>query len=395
MLCEIGITLFRELTIHQIVTHVSDNGRPTQNCVREMGASSNETEPMPMRSRTIKRLALGLAAAAWTLAAGAADISGAGATFPYPVYAKWADAYKKLTGIGLNYQSIGSGGGIKQIKAKTVTFGASDMPLKPDDLKAAGLLQFPMIIGGVVPVVNIKGIQAGQLQLDGATVASIYLGDITQWNDPQIKRLNPKLALPNSAIAPVYRSDGSGTNFLFSDYLSKANPKFKSSIGANTSVQWPTGIGAKGNEGVANMTTQTDGAIGYVEYAYAKQNKMAYTLLTNKAGVAVAPSAESFQAAAGSADWTNADSYYLILTDQAGAKSWPITGASFILVYKQPADAAPVGEALKFFAWAYKDGASMAAELDYVPLPAALITQVKKTWTSEITSGGHPVWSGK
>jgi phosphate transport system substrate-binding protein len=328
-------------------------------------------------------------------AAAAADISGAGATFPYPIYAKWADAYKTLTGVGLNYQSIGSGGGIKQIKAKTVTFGASDMPLKPDDLKAAGLLQFPMIIGGVVPVVNIKGIGAGQMHLDGATVASIYLGDITLWNDPRIKRLNPKLALPSTAIAPVYRSDGSGTNFLFSDYLSKANPKFQSTIGANTSVQWPTGIGAKGNEGVANMTTQTDGAIGYVEYAYAKQNKMAYTLLTNKAGVAVAPNAESFQAAAANADWVNADSYYLILTDQAGAKSWPITGASFILLYKQPRDAAPVGEALKFFAWAYKDGASMAAELDYVPLPAPLIAQVKKTWTSEVTSGGRPVWSGK
>jgi phosphate transport system substrate-binding protein len=342
------------------------------------------------------RLVIIAAAAALSYAAVAAatDISGAGATFPYPIYAKWADAYKKLTGIGLNYQSIGSGGGIKQIKAKTVTFGASDMPLKPDDLKAAGLLQFPMIIGGVVPVVNVKGIQGGQLHLDGATVASIYMGDITQWNDPQIKRLNPKLTLPSTAIAPVYRSDGSGTNFLFSDYLSKTSPKFMSSIGANTSVQWPTGIGAKGNEGVANMTTQTDGAIGYVEYAYAKQNKMAYTLLTNKAGVAVAPSAESFQAAA-NADWVHADSYYLILTDQAGAKSWPITGASFILVYKQPDDPASVNEALKFFAWAYKDGASMAAELDYVPLPAALIAQVKKTWTSEITSGGHPVWSGK
>ena len=343
------------------------------------------------------RLVIMAAAAALSYAAVAAatDISGAGATFPYPIYAKWADAYKKLTGIGLNYQSIGSGGGIKQIKAKTVTFGASDMPLKPDDLKAAGLLQFPMIIGGVVPVVNVKGIQAGQLHLDGATVASIYLGDITQWDDPQIKRLNPKLTLPSTAIAPVYRSDGSGTNFLFSDYLSKASPKFMSTIGANTSVQWPTGIGAKGNEGVANMTTQTDGAIGYVEYAYAKQNKMAYTLLTNKAGAAVAPSAESFQAAAANADWVHADSYYLILTDQAGAKSWPITGASFILVYKQPDDPASVNEALKFFAWAYKDGASMAAELDYVPLPAALIAQVKKTWTSEITSGGHPVWSGK
>jgi len=334
---------------------------------------------------------LGLAA----VIAAAADISGAGATFPYPIYAKWADAYKRLTGIGLNYQSIGSGGGIKQIKAKTVTFGASDMPLKPDDLKAAGLLQFPMIIGGVVPVVTIKGVGPGQLHLDGATVASIYLGDITKWDDPQIKRLNPKLALPSTAIAPVYRSDGSGTNFLFSDYLSKESPKFKSTIGANTSVQWPIGIGAKGNEGVANMTTQTDGAIGYVEYAYAKQNKMAYALLTNQAGATVAPSAESFQAAAGNADWAGADSYYVILTDQAGAKSWPITGASFILMYKEPADPAPVNEALKFFAWAYKDGAAMASELDYVPLPAALSEQVKKTWATAITSGGHPVWIGK
>jgi phosphate transport system substrate-binding protein len=348
---------------------------------------------MKMRNRLV--IIAAAAALSCAAVAAATDISGAGATFPYPIYAKWADAYKKLTGIGLNYQSIGSGGGIKQIKAKTVTFGASDMPLKPDDLKAAGLLQFPMIIGGVVPVVNVKGIQAGQLHLDGATVASIYLGDITQWDDPQIKRLNPKLTLPSTAIAPVYRSDGSGTNFLFSDYLSKTSPKFMSVIGANTSVQWPTGIGAKGNEGVANMTTQTDGAIGYVEYAYAKQNKMAYALLTNKAGTAVAPSAESFQAAAANADWVHSDGYYLILTDQAGAKSWPITGASFILVYKQPDDPAAVNEALKFFAWAYKDGASMAAELDYVPLPAALIAQVKKTWTSEITSGGHPVWSGK
>jgi phosphate transport system substrate-binding protein len=345
--------------------------------------------------QTVKRILIAAAAASVTLAAVAADISGAGATFPYPIYAKWADAYKKLTGIGLNYQSIGSGGGIKQIKAKTVTFGASDMPLKPDDLKQAGLAQFPMIIGGVVPVVNIKGVAPGQLQLDGATIASIYLGDIAKWDDPQIKHLNPKLALPSTAIAPVYRSDGSGTNFLFSDYLSKESPKFKSTIGANSSVQWPTGIGAKGNEGVANMTTQTDGAIGYVEYAYAKQNKMAYTLLTNKAGKTVAPSAESFQGAAANADWAHADSYYLILTDQEGAKSWPITGASFILVYKQPDDPAAVGEALKFFAWAFKDGGAMAAELDYVPLPAPLTAQVKATWASEITAGGHPLWSGK
>jgi len=356
-----------------------------------------------LRRRTIGRaarvlgtLALGtLALGTADLAAGAAqDISGAGATFPYPIYAKWADAYKKLTGIGLNYQSIGSGGGIKQIKAKTVTFGASDMPLKPDDLKSAGLLQFPMIIGGVVPVVNIKGIGPGQLQLDGATVASIYLGEITKWDDPKIKQLNPRLTLPSMAVAPVYRSDGSGTNFLFSDYLSKESPKFKSTIGANTSVQWPSGIGAKGNEGVANMTTQTDGAIGYVEYAYAKQNKMAYALMTNKAGSAVAPNAESFQAAAANADWAAADSYYLILTDQPGVKSWPITGASFILLYKQPTDPVQVEAALKFFAWAFQNGSTMASELDYVPLPAPLIAQIKKTWQSEITTGGRPIWTG-
>ena len=342
-----------------------------------------------------KRIMLVGLGAALSVAAAATDISGAGATFPYPIYAKWADAYKKLTGVGLNYQSIGSGGGIKQIKAKTVTFGASDMPLKPDDLKAAGLVQFPMIIGGVVPVVNVKGIAPGQLQLSGAIIASIYLGDITQWDDPQIKRLNPKLSLPSTAIAPVYRSDGSGTNFLFSDYLSKENPKFKSTIGANSSVQWPSGIGAKGNEGVANMTTQTDGALGYVEYAFAKQNKMAYTQLTNKAGKAVEPSAESFQAAAANADWTHAEGYYLILTDQDGTKSWPITGASFILVYQQPTDPAAVGEALKFFAWAYKEGGAMAAALDYVPLPSPLIAQVKATWTSAIQAQGHPIWSGK
>jgi phosphate transport system substrate-binding protein len=342
-----------------------------------------------------KRLTILGVAASLSLAAAAADISGAGATFPYPIYAKWADAYKKLTGVGLNYQSIGSGGGIKQIKAKTVTFGASDMPLKPDDLKASGLVQFPMIIGGVVPVVNVKGVLPGQLLLDGATIAAIYMGDIKQWNDPVIKKLNPKLTLPSTDIAPVYRSDGSGTNFLFSDFLSKSSPKFQSSIGANASVQWPAGIGAKGNEGVANMTAQTDGAIGYVEYAYAKQNKMSYTMLINKSGKAVAPNAESFQAAAATADWASAEGYYLILTDQAGAKSWPITGASFILVYKQPEDAAAVAEALKFFAWAYKDGAGMAADLDYVPLPPSLIAQVKKTWTADITSGGRPIWSGK
>jgi phosphate transport system substrate-binding protein len=325
-----------------------------------------------------------LGAVACVGAVQAADISGAGATFPYPIYSKWADAYKQQTGIGLNYQSIGSGGGIKQIKAKTVTFGASDMPLKPDDLKEAGLVQFPMIIGGVVPVVNIKGVQAGQMVLDGPTVASIYLGGITKWNDPRIQKLNPKLSLPATSIAPVYRSDGSGTNFLFSHYLSQESPKFKETIGENTSVQWPVGIGAKGNEGVANMTGQTDGAIGYVEYAYAKQIKMTYCDLVNSAGKPVAPSGESFQAAAANADWAHAPGYYLILTDQPGAGSWPITGASFILLYGTPPDAAATREALKFFDWAYRNGAKMAADLDYVPLPESLIKQVRATWKAEI-----------
>ncbi len=265
-----------------------------------------------------------------------------------------------------------------------MTFGASDMPLKPDELKEAGLVQFPMIIGGVVPVVNLKGVSAGQLTLDGATLASLYMGEITKWNDPRIKKLNPKLALPDVAVAPVYRSDGSGTNFLFTDYLSKSSATFKDKIGAATSVEWPTGIGAKGNEGVANMTAQTAGAIGYVEYAYAKQNKMTSTQMVNKAGKAVAPMAQAFQAAASNADWKSAPGYYLILTDQAGAASWPITGASFILIHAQPADPAAAGEALKFFDWSYKNGAAMAAELDYVPLPKALIDQVRATWKAEI-----------
>jgi phosphate transport system substrate-binding protein len=251
-------------------------------------------------------------------------------------------------------------------------------------LKESGLVQFPMIIGGVVPVVNVKGVKGGDLTLDGATIASIYMGEITKWSDPKIKKLNPKVTLPDTAIAPVQRSDGSGTNFLFTDYLSKSSPTFKEKIGANASVQWPVGIGAKGNEGVANMTTQTDGAIGYVEYAYAKQNNMAYAKLINKAAKAVAPNADSFQAAASNADWSHAPGYYLILTDQAGAASWPITGASFILVYGNPPNAAETGEAIKFFDWAYKNGAKMASELDYVPLPEALIKQVRATWKSEI-----------
>src|SRR6185312_4533276 len=265
----------------------------------------------------------------------AADISGAGATFPYPIYAKWADAYKKQTNIGLNYQSIGSGGGIKQIEAKTVTFGASDMPLSGEKLEKDGLVQFPTVMGGIVPVVNIDGIKANDLVLDGPTLAKIYLGEITAWDDPAIKKLNPSAKLPSDAIAVVSRSDGSGTTFVWTNYLSKVSPDFKSKVGSNTSVQFPVGIGAKGNEGVANNVMQTKGSIGYVEYAYAKQNKLANTKLINKDGKAVAPVMAAFQAAAANADWASAPGMGVVLTDQAGAESWPITNPTFILIHKQ------------------------------------------------------------
>ncbi len=322
----------------------------------------------------------------------AADISGAGATFPYPIYAKWADVYKKDTGIGLNYQSIGSGGGIKQIKAKTVTFGASDMPLKPEDLTKDGLVQFPTVIGGVVPVINLPGFESGELTLDGPTLAKIFLGEIKTWDDPVIKKLNPKAKLPSDAIVVVHRSDGSGTTFLFTNYLSKVSPDWATKVGANTAVEWPAGIGAKGNEGVANNTAQTKGAIGYVEYAYAKQNKMTTTKVVNKDGKAVAPSSESFQAAAANAGWEKADSYYVILTDEPGAKSWPIAGATFILIHKQPQDPAVAAEALRFFAWAYEKGDKMAEELDYVPLPTNVVGLIKKTWAAEIKGAdGKPL----
>jgi len=322
----------------------------------------------------------------------AADISGAGATFPYPLYAKWADIYKKDTGVGLNYQSIGSGGGIKQIKANTVTFGASDMPLKPAELKEAGLVQFPTVVGGVVPVINIEGIKPGELVLDGPTLAKIFLGEITSWDDPAIKKLNPKVKLPSLAIVVVHRSDGSGTSFLFTDYLSNESPDWKSKVGSSTAVEWPAGIGAKGNEGVANNVTQTKGAIGYVEYAYAKQNKMPYAGMINKDGKRVVPNTESFSAAAAGADWANAPGFYLILTDQHGAKSWPIVGATFILMHAEPDDPVAATEALKFFSWAYQNGSKMAEELDYVPLPSPVVALIKKKWAAEIKGAdGKPL----
>ena len=322
------------------------------------------------------------------------DISGAGATFPYPIYAKWAETYKQKTGIGLNNLSIGSGGGIKQIEAGTVTFGASDKPLEAADLKQNGLVQWPMIIGGVVPVVNIPGIKPGDLLLDGPTIAAIYMGAISRWNDAAIQKLNPKLSLPKLDIAPVYRSDGSGTNFLFTNYLSKVSPSFTQKIGANTSVQWPVGIGAKGNEGVANQTTQTSGAIGYVEYAYVKQTSMTYAKLLNHDGKYVAPEAKAFQAAAANADWARAEGYYLILTDQPGGESWPITGASFILMHAESKDS-NTAAALKFFDWAYKSGQKMAEDLDYVPLPEKVVKLVQKTWQDSLKVNGKPVWPAK
>ena len=324
----------------------------------------------------------------------AADISGAGATFPYPIYAKWADAYKKQTDVGLNYQSIGSGGGIKQIKAKTVTFGASDMPLKPAELNEAGLAQFPTVMGGVVPVVNIDGIASGNVKLDGKTLADIFLGKITKWDDPAIKKLNPSANLPGQAIVVVHRSDGSGTSFLFTDYLSKASSDWKEKVGANTAVEWPVGIGAKGNEGVANNVLQTKGSIGYVEYAYAKQNKLVSLDMINKDGKAVSPNIEAFQAAATNADWAKSEGFYVILTDEPGAKSWPISGATFILIHKQPQDTAAAGEALKFFDWAYRNGGKSAEELDYVPMPAAVVSLIRKIWSEQIKGAdGKPVFA--
>jgi phosphate transport system substrate-binding protein len=332
--------------------------------------------------------------AATVLPAAAVEISGAGATFPYPVYAKWADTYKKETGVGLNYQSIGSGGGIKQIEAKTVTFGATDAPLKGPELEKFGLVQFPMVMGGIVPVVNIEGITPGELVLDGPTLAGIFLGAVKSWDDPMIKKLNPNAKLPSQPIAVVHRSDGSGTTFNFTYYLSEVSADWKSKVGSATSVEWPIGIGAKGNEGVSNNVSQTKGSIGYVEYAYALQNKLVYTKLMNKDGKAVAPTSAAFQAAAANADWSSAPGYGVILANQSGAESWPMTAATFILIPKKPDDAAAVSEALKFFSWAYAKGSKMAEELDYVPMPKKVVAEVEKVWASEIKdSGGKALYT--
>ena len=325
--------------------------------------------------------------------AAAADLVGAGATFPYPIYAKWADAYKTQTGIGLNYQSIGSGGGIKQIRAKTVDFGASDMPLQSEELEKDGMLQFPAIIGGVVPVVNLEGVNPGQLRLTGKVLADIYLGKIATWNDPALASMNPDIKLPAQAITVVRRADGSGTTFLFTDYLSQVSSEWRSKVGEATAVSWPTGVGGKGNEGVAAYVQRIKGSIGYVEYAYAKKNKMAHAQMKNRDGQWVQPEEESFAAAAANARWDRAPGFYEVLTDQPGAKSWPISGASFIMIYKVPANPAKTVEVLKFFSWAFKSGGKMASDLDYVPMPAPVAELIEKTWRAQIkTAAGEALW---
>jgi phosphate transport system substrate-binding protein len=350
---------------------------------------------MKKAGRIFKTLMIAAVAVVCATAQAQADstITGAGATFPFPVYSKWAFDYNKVSGVRLNYQSIGSGGGIKQIEAKTVDFGASDAPRKPEELDKFGLIQFPMVMGGVVPVVNIKGIGAGQLKLTPANLADIYLGKITKWNDPKLAADNAGLTLPAEDITVVHRADGSGTTWIFTNYLSKVSTEWKDKVGSDTSVQWPVGLGGKGNEGVAAFTGKVDGAIGYVEYAYALQNKMASVLLKNQAGTFVAPTSENFQAAAAGADWAHAKNFYVVLTDQPGANSWPIAGATFILVYKNQTNPAQAKQVLKFFDWSYHNGSQQAMALDYVPMPDAVVKLVEQTWHQELKdSTGKAIW---
>jgi len=339
---------------------------------------------------TFKFAAAGLIAAAFAhVPAFAQEATGAGASFPAPLYSKWAADFNKATGAKINYQSVGSGAGIKQIDAKTVDFGASDMPLSDEELKAKGLMQFPTVIGGVIPVVNIQGIKPGELKLSGAVLGDIYLGKITKWNDAAIKALNPSLNLPDAAIAPVRRADGSGTTFLFTNYLSKVNPDWKAKVGDGTAVNWPTGAGGKGNEGVAAFVNRLPNSIGYVEYAYVKQNKMTYAQMQNAAGHFVSPDDDAFKAAAAGADWSK--SFYQVLTDQQGKDAWPITGATFILMHKAQEKPAQATTTLKFFDWAYKNGDKTAGDLDYVPMPDKVKGAIATAWGDIKDASGKPV----
>jgi phosphate transport system substrate-binding protein len=341
----------------------------------------------------IKGVATVAVGALMSLSVQAAEFTGAGATFPFPIYSKWAEAYKASTGIGLNYQSIGSGGGMRQIKAKTVDFGASDQPMKVEELEKEGIVQFPAIIGGVVPVFNLDGIQAGQLKFTPELISAIHLGKISKWNDKAIAAVNPDVKLPELAITVVHRADGSGTTFLWTDYLSKANAEFKDKVGTGNAVKWPTGVGGKGNEGVAANVQRVKGAFGYVEYAYAKRNKIPYGQMKNRDGEFVMPDDETFKAAAASADWANTPGMGVLLTNQPGKQSWPATGASFILMHKTQADALTGRAVLKFFDWAYKNGGQMATELEYVPIPAPVVKQIQELWKASFKdSAGAPIW---
>lgn len=337
---------------------------------------------------------VGVVTALTAQAAVASGITGAGSTFAYPIFAQWADAYyKSESGVAVNYQSIGSGGGIKQIKAGTVTFGATDEPLAPAALKNNGLVQWPQIIGGVIPVVNLPGIKPGALRIDGPTLARIYLGDITRWNDSALQKLNPKVKLPSLPIIVVYRADGSGTTFNFSHYLSAVSPKWKGEVGTGTALEWPVGIGAKGNEAVANQTAQTRGAIGYVEYAFVVQNHMTYLKMINLAGYTVSPGIASFQSAAAHADWQNAPGYSLTISNQPGEDSWPIAATTFVLAHQQADDAANVHQALAFFDWSFKHGQKMAEALGYVPMPASVVALIETTWVEQIKDKtGAAIW---
>ena len=346
-----------------------------------------------MKRQFLKSVAAALTSLVVSAPVLAADITGAGATFPFPIYAKWAEEYKKATGTGLNYQSIGSSGGIRQIRAKTVTFGATDAPVPGNELDRDGMVQFPAIIGGTVPIFNVDGFGKGELRVTGPVLAEMFMGKISRWNDPKLAALNPGKNLPNQAITVVHRADGSGTTFLWTDYLSKANAEFKDKVGTGNAVKWPTGVGGKGNEGVAANVQRVKGAFGYVEYAYAKRNKIPYGQMKNRDGEFVMPDDGSFKAAAAMADWANTPGMGVLLTNQPGKDSWPATGASFILMHKTQADALTGRAVLKFFDWAFKNGGQMATELEYVPIPAPVVKQIQDQWKASFKdSAGAPIW---
>jgi phosphate transport system substrate-binding protein len=373
----------------QTVTQLSYEVLIFKRFTKSIPSTNSKGTSMTSNLKTAWISIVGFASLTCVALASAQSVTGAGASFPAPLYSKWAADYNKATGVKINYQSVGSGAGIKQIDSKTVDFGASDMPQTDEVLKAKGQFQFPTVIGGTVPVINIKGIAPGQMKLDGQVLGDIYLGKITKWNDAAIKALNPGLALPDAEIAPVRRADGSGTTFNFTNYLSRVHAEWKTKVGEGTAVNWPVGAGGKGNEGVAAFVNRLPNSIGYVEYSYVKQNKMTYTLMKNKDGVFVAPDDETFKAAAAGADWNK--SFYQLITDQPGKNAWPISTATFILMHVQQDKPAQATESFKFFTWAFKNGAKSAADLDYVPMPANVVVAIEKAWSRTTDTAGKPI----